>query len=149
MKQTKDEPDLERVALAFVEHINRGDVPRLVELMTEDHEFVDMAGDSFRGLPLMQQAWTDYFQLFPDYQIQVEATTVNGDSVVLVGCSAGTLSAHGRRALRRPDGSLPDGLQGPAIWTAHIRDGRVAQWRVCADTPTVRSCLGLGQAVPA
>lgn len=149
MKQTEDGTDLERVALAFVERINLGDVSRLLELMTEDHEFVDMAGDSFRGLALMQEAWTDYFRLFPDYEIQVETTSVNGDSVVLVGRSDGSLSAAGRRALRRPDGSLPDDLQGRAIWTARIRDGRVAQWRICVDTPTVRSCLGLAQAVPA
>ncbi|MEJ2211256.1 MAG: nuclear transport factor 2 family protein [Anaerolineae bacterium] len=143
-----DEPDLERVALAFVERINRGDVPRLMELMTEDHEFVDLTGDSFRGLALMQQAWTDYFRLFPDYQIQVETAAVNGDSVVLLGRSDGSLSAYGQSALRRPDGSLPDDLQGRAIWTARIRQGRVAQWRICADTPTARLCLGLGSAVP-
>lgn len=133
MKQTKDAPEPERVALAFVERINLGDVPRLMELMTEDHEFVDMAGDSFRGLALMRQAWTDYFRLFPDYQIQVETAAINGDSVVLIG---------------RSDGSLPDDLQGRAIWTARIQEGRVAQWRVCADTPTVRLCLGLNQAMP-
>lgn len=149
MKQTTDKTDLERVTLAFVERINRGDVAHLVELMTEDHEFVDMAGDSFRGRKLMREAWTDYFRLFPDYTIQVDAAMVNGDSMVLVGRSQGTLSAYGRQALRRPDGSLPEGMQGRAIWTARVQDGRVAQWRVCADTHLVRLCLGIGEAVGA
>jgi len=139
--------DLERVALAFVERINLGDVSHLMELMTEDHEFVDMAGDAFRGRALMRQAWSDYFRLFPDYKIRVEMAAINGDSVVIVGRSDGTLSAYGRRTLQRPDGSLPDDLQGRAIWTARIREERIAQWRICADTPTVRLCLGLGQEV--
>lgn len=143
MAQTTNEMELERVALAFVERINLGDVARLLELMTEDHEFVDMAGDAFRGRELMRQAWTDYYRLFPDYRIQVAATRANSDSIVLVGHSEGTLSAYGQLALRQPDGSLPEDLQGRAIWTARVRQGRIAQWRVCPDTPTVRLCLGL------
>lgn len=145
MKQTMDKTDLERVALAFVERINLGDVGRLLELMTEDHEFVDMAGDSFRGRDLMREAWTDYFRLFPDYTIQVEASMVNNSAVVLVGRSDGTLSAYGRQSLQPHDESLAERLQVRAIWTARVRDGRVSQWRICPDTATVRLCLGIGE----
>ena len=149
MKQTMDRTDLERVALAFVERINLGDVGRLLEMMTEDHEFVDMTGDSFRGRNLMREAWTDYFRLFPDYTIQVEASMVNDSAVVLVGRSDGTLSAYGRQALQNLDGALPGELQGRAIWTARVREGRIAQWRVCPDTSTARRCLGIGEEVTA
>jgi hypothetical protein len=34
-------------------------------------------------------------------------------------------------------------LDGPAIWTATITDGRVAHWRVYQDTPWVRRELNL------
>jgi hypothetical protein len=34
-------------------------------------------------------------------------------------------------------------LDGPAIWTAHIRDNLVTEWRVYDDTPENRRSLGL------
>ena len=34
-------------------------------------------------------------------------------------------------------------LDGPAIWTAEVRDGKVAVWRVYEDTPEVRARLGI------
>jgi ketosteroid isomerase-like protein len=93
----------------------------------------------------LRAGWRGYFDLFPDYRIEVERVAVTGDRVTLVGHSSGTLSDSGRAALRRADGSVPadDELQGPAIWTALIRDGRVAQWRVYLDTPDTRAALGI------
>jgi hypothetical protein len=95
----------------------------------------------------MRAGWEGYFRLFPDYQIAVERVLVDGSAVTLLGRSTGTLSEHGREALRRPYGSLPPEheLQGPAIWTARIQDGQVAQWRVDPDTPAVRAALAISE----
>jgi ketosteroid isomerase-like protein len=136
-----------RVALAFVERINAGDVAGIVALMTDDHEFVDTSGAAFRGREGMHDGWVAYFRLFPDYQIAVDRVLVEGPDVTLLGRSSGTLSAFGLEALRRPDGSLPPDheLQGPAIWTACVRDGLVCQWRVYADTPDTRALLGTAE----
>ncbi len=133
------------VALAFVARINAGDVAGIAALLTEDHEFIDIPGHSFRGRETLREGWTGYFRLFPDYQVHVEDVRVAGDTVTLIGRSTGTLLAEGAETLRRPDGTLPppDELQGPAIWTGRVRDGLIAQWRVYWDTPAVRAALGL------
>jgi uncharacterized protein (TIGR02246 family) len=132
------------VALAFVDRINDGDVAGIAALLTEDHEFVDTAGESFRGRETLRQGWIGYFQLFPDYRIAVEHVHVDGDRVALLAVTSGTLSAEGAETLRRPDGTLPaaDELQGPVILTAQVRDGQIAQWRVFWDTPEARAELG-------
>ena len=137
--------DAVSVALDFIERINAGDVDGIVALLTDDHEFNDTAGVAFRGREALRDGWRGYFALFPDYQIDIDWAGEGGGAVLLLGRSSGTLSAHGREALRRPDGGLPpqDQLQGPAIWTARIANSLVAQWRVYADMPETRSTLGI------
>jgi uncharacterized protein (TIGR02246 family) len=136
-----------RVALSFVECINAGDVEGIVALMTDDHEFIDTSGEAYRGREAMRAGWAGYFRLFPDYQVVVDDVRVAGSDVTMRGRSTGTLSEEGRETLRRPDGSLPpdDELQGTAIWTARILDGRVLRWRVYADTPDVRAALAISE----
>ncbi len=137
--------DPQSVVLAFVSRINAGDVDGIAALLTEDHEFIDTAGVSFRGRENLREGWTGYFRLFPDYRIDAPAVRVQGGTVTLVGTSSGTLTPFGEQALRRPDGSLPapDELQGPAIWTARVEDGLIAQWCVYGDAPEVRATIGV------
>ena len=137
--------DAVSVALAIVERINAGDVDGIAALLTDNHEFIDTGGASFRGREALREGWRGYFALFPDYRIDIEWVGEDGGAVMLLGRSSGTLSAHGREALRRPDGGLPpqDELQGPAIWTARIANSLVAQWRVYADMPETRITLGI------
>lgn len=134
------------VVLDFVERINGHDVDAVVRAMSDDHEFTDSAGNSIIGRTAMRDAWCAYYRLFPDYRIGVERVSRDGDLVVLLGRSTGTLSSAGRRELAGPDGAVApdDELQGPAIWTGLARDGLVAQWRVYVDDDDTRAALGVG-----
>ena len=133
------------VALEFIDRINARDPAMLAQAMTENHEFIDTEGNSAQSREQMREGWVGYYQLFPDYRIQINQVIVHETKVVLVGRSDGTLSEHGRKMLARPDGSPPpdEELQGPAIWTAEIRDQLVAQWCVFEDTAAVRAQLGV------
>jgi ketosteroid isomerase-like protein len=139
------EPDPRAVALAFVAAINARDVDRIAALMTEDHEFIDIPGQSFHGREPMREGWIGYYRLFPDYQIEVDRVLASDDAVTLIGSTTGTLSEFGREALRRAGGTLPgpDELQGPALWTARIQGDMVARWRVYWDTPDTRAALAI------
>jgi hypothetical protein len=134
-------------ALAFADAINARDVDRLAALMTEDHEFIDSEGSGAQGRETMREGWAGYYALFPDYAISVEQSSLLDDgSVVMLGRSDGAPSDLARETLRGPTGGplQPGDYQGPAIWTARIRDGLVAQWCVYDDTPEVRAKLGMG-----
>ena len=117
----------EDVANRFNGCINRGDLDGLAELMTDDHAFTDTLGATVAGKAACVDAWRGFFQHFPDYHNTFTKLTSRGDVAVAVGYSTCATAA----------------LHGPAIWAATIRDGRVAHWRVCLDTPEVRRELDL------
>ena len=126
------EPDPVRVALKFVNEINRHDVAALLALVATDHVFVDSLGQELRGRERLSAAWTAYFEMFPDYRVVIDDHFGAGPNVGLFGTASGTL--------RGPDGGLPPDRRWkiPAAWHAVVRDGRVERWQVYADNDPVR-----------
>ncbi len=116
------------VALDFVARINTRDPDRLAELMTLDHEFIDMAGGASRGRETMRKGWIDCFHMFPDYHVHIDDTLTKSHKIIFMGRSEGTLSDTGRDMMTKQYGAVPpaDELQGAAIWTAIVCDGKVA-----------------------
>ena len=117
----------EDVANAFNECINRRDLEALAALMTEDHVFTDGLGAAVPGKGACVEAWRGFFAAFPDYRNTFEQVSGRGDMAIAVGYSTCETPA----------------LDGPAIWTAEVRDGNVAHWRVYEDTPAVRAELNV------
>jgi ketosteroid isomerase-like protein len=102
------------VALRFNEKINERDLEGLAELMTEDHAFVDSDNAVTKGKSVMRNVWGEFFKRYPDYQNIFTNVTVQDNIVVMVGYS---------KCSFKP-------LDGPNVWTAKVRDGRVSEWRV-------------------
>lgn len=129
------------VAQAFVDEINDGNIDGLTDLMTEDHVFIDMDKGRSQGREKMRDNWEGYFQVFPDYQIAIFETHFSGDDILLVGMSTGTLSEFGRTVLEKAGQKITDDseFQGPAIWRAKIREGRIAEWQVLKDNRQTRN----------
>jgi len=137
------------VAQEFVQAINRQDVDGLVELMTPEHQFTDSLGNVARGRDSMREGWTLYFQMVPDYQLQIDETYVSESAVVMLGTAGGTYSHafESVRATGMPT-MLPDGTskvmnrwQTPAAVRALVADGKVAEWRVYADNEPIRKLM--------
>ncbi len=137
------------VAQAFIGEINAGNLDGLTSLMTEDHVFVDMADGRSQGRDKMRGNWEGYFQLFPDYQIDVSETHFSGSDIILIGESNGSLSDFGRTMLEKAGQKNVNGaaFQGPAIWRAKIRDGLVAEWQVYRDSRKVRDQFNIPELV--
>lgn len=115
------------VALRFNERINRRDLEGLVELMTPDHTFIDSEDEIHEGREAMREGWRDFFERWPDYRNVFTRIQVEGDLVVMVGYSTCSYEP----------------LDGPALWTAKVREGRLSEWRVYGDTPENRRRLGV------
>lgn len=107
-----DSFDIMMVALKFNEKINQRDLDGLVELMTDDHTFIDNAGDIYKN---MRDGWREFFANHPDYRNIFTSVTVRDNVVVMLGHST---CSNERR------------LNGPSIWTAKVRGGLVSEWRV-------------------
>ncbi len=102
------------VALRFNDRINARDLDGLAALMTDDHTFVDSAGDRVAGKAACVEAWRGFFAAFPDYRNVFATATTDGDRVTITGHS---------------ECSVPE-LAGPARWEVQVRDGKVREWRV-------------------
>lgn len=109
-----DSSKLMLTALGFNEKINRQDLEGLAELMTDDHTFVDAAGNVTKGKNVMKEGWREFFKKYPDYRNKFTSISVQDNVVIMVGYSTCSFKPLG----------------GPNVWTARIRGGRVSEWRV-------------------
>lgn len=128
-------PDHEAVVRAFVEAINAHDPDALAELMTHDHRFVDSTGAVIGGRDTVRDAWRQYYEVFPDYVVDVEELLSREGTVALFGIARGM---YARAGGSRDD----DALRIPAAWRARVRDGKIAEWSVFADNDAVRRVMG-------
>lgn len=111
---------------AFISAINRHDVAALSKLMSAHHAFVDPAGTLLSGPESMAAGWTEYFRMFPDYQIQAERLMADGACVAVFGSASGTY--NGKRGL-----VAENRIAMPAAWKAVVENGEVVLWQVYAD----------------
>jgi len=115
-----------KIVEAFIGAINRRDPAEISELMAEDHTFVDPAGRIVSGREDMIAGWRAYFQMFPDYKIQVENILANKTLVAVFGSASGTY--NGKRGL------VPaNKIEMPAAWKAVVENGKIKLWQVYAD----------------
>ena len=118
------------IVLEFMDRINKRDVDKLAELMTEDHLFVDSLGQKVKGREKMRGGWRAYFAFCPDYWVSHEEILQNGDLVAVFGAAGGTISAGGKLPAENK-------WRIPASWLAVVENGLVKEWRVYADNKPV------------
>jgi ketosteroid isomerase-like protein len=119
--------------IGFIDAINRGDVDRLVELMSPDHRLQVLQELPVAGREANRDAWNGYVTAFPDYVIYPEHLVHTGDDVFVLGSTTGS---H----LGLPD---QEERQLRVIWRATVRDGLLALWQIIENTPGQRALLGL------
>ena len=119
--------------IGFVDAINRGDVDRLVALMSPDHRLKVLQEPSLVGREANRGAWIGYLTAFPSYVIYPDHIVHRGDDVLILG---GTTGSH----LGLSD---QEESQLKVIWRATVRDGLLTLWQVIEDTPGQRAHLGL------
>jgi predicted SnoaL-like aldol condensation-catalyzing enzyme len=119
--------DPEQVVLAFNDCINTQDIAGLSALMTNDHTFIDSSNEVHQGKAMMVAGWTEFFHRYPDYRNHFTRLETRGNLVLVTGYST----------------CAYDPLDGPAIWTAKVETGRIAEWRVYLDTAENRARLNL------
>ena len=110
----------------FANAINKHNVDEICSLMTEDHKFIDSQGNEVVGKGKMRTGWIGYFQLFPDYKIEITDLFINGDTIAAFGFAGGTFQG------------LSDKKDNywhlPASWKAIIKNGQINLWQVYVDS---------------
>ena len=119
MSKPKDQlvETIKSAAMEFVKAINNGDSEALINLQTEDFTLIDADGEIFRG----RDGWEGYFSAYPEYKIHVQHVLTGGNGAAIIGKTTGS--------------QVPPEVEEKetVLWTAEIRDGRVAEWRLYTD----------------
>ena len=109
----------------FANAINEHNVDKICSLMTDNHRFIDSEGNQTAGKEQMRRGWIGYFQLFPDYKIEVTEIFFNDDTVAAFGFASGTFQGQSNRT--------DNYWRLPAAWKAVIKNGKIDLWQVFAD----------------
>jgi ketosteroid isomerase-like protein len=120
--------------LLYMDRINQHDAEKLVELNTDDAEFVDSLGGKMSGRPNMIKGWKGYFAFVPDYWVSHEEVLGDGKLVAVFGAAGGTIAG----ATATPDGGK---WRTNAAWLAVVEGGLVKKWQVYADNKPVYDIL--------
>jgi len=121
--------DAETTLKKFVACINAHDPTGIIALCTTDHVFIDSLGSKLSGHKQLEQGWSGYFSLFPDYCIEVESAISRGTLLLACGFASAT-HAPSQTPWRIP-----------AAWRARVEDERIAEWQVYADNKPVYELL--------
>ncbi|MEQ9404616.1 MAG: nuclear transport factor 2 family protein [Cyclobacteriaceae bacterium] len=119
--------DAKSIAYTLNDCLNQRDFSALSVMLMDNVTFTGSSNHSIMGKKACIEAWRTFCRLFPDYQSEFEEIVVNGETVSVRGYS----TCSNKR------------MQGPALWSGTIKDGKVYEWRVHHDTTENRVTLGL------
>ncbi len=120
-----------KIVLDFIESINSANADRIYTLMTTDHEFIDSQNNRMVGNDNMKKVWISYFDLFPDYKIEITDTLSNESIIVILGYASGTYKTN------KKSSDNDNHWRVPASWKAIVVDKKIKLWQVYADNSVV------------
>ena len=118
----------QQLLLQFIEAINNRNPSALASLMTDDHTFIDAQGSEFSGRDNMKAGWEHYFNMFPDYNIEVTDMLSQGDTWMLCGYASGSYKGSQHKEKQ---------WKIRAAWKAVVEDNKIKLWQVFADMTDV------------
>lgn len=118
---------MENVVHNFIDAINDHRIERIMAMITDDHKLIDAHGNEVSGIENLKAAWIGYYQLFPDYKIEIELVISKGEVFAVFGTATGTYNGESRKIENRH-------WRLPAAWKVVINGDNVALWQVYADT---------------
>ena len=123
---------MRQILLEFVEAINNHNTEKIAGLLLEDHVFIDSLGIETRGKDTMERAWVKYFEMFPDYKIDVKELLNEANRWYMFGFASGTYG-----------GENPQNFWLlPAAWKAVIDGDKIKLWQVYSDTKILFDIIG-------
>jgi len=114
------------IVIRFVKAINDHDVNEIVNLMSDDHTFIDAMDNKSVGKKGMKESWAGYYELFPDYLIEISDITENETVIGLFG----NVNATYKNLTNELNSNF---WRIPASWKAIVENNKVKHWQVYCD----------------
>jgi len=122
------------VVREFIDAINEHHIDKMVSMMTPDHTFVDSLGKVIPSRRAMRDAWLGFFEFVPDYNVTIDHTMAEAETVVAVGSASGTYTKDGEL---RPQNAW----KVPAAWRAVTSGARISTWQAFVDNDPLRRIM--------
>jgi len=122
--------DMKQTILKFLDRVNAHDVEGIMNLVSDEYEFVNSSGDHFRDRQFIRDTWRAQFENHPDYHIRADRVIADPDCVGVFGWAEGTYA---------PDGELreEDHWEVPCAFLFIAKDGKVTYFESYSDTSIV------------
>jgi ketosteroid isomerase-like protein len=114
---------------SFLDRINAHDVDGIAGFLSDDHVFIDAHDTFHEGKRLMRKAWAEYFELFPDYRVEIEHMIEEEDMLAVFGYASATYKG--------PGADPSNFWRLPGAWKAVISEGKIKLWQVYCDYKTI------------
>jgi ketosteroid isomerase-like protein len=126
------------IVLAFVKAINDHDVNKIYDLMPDDHIFIDGYGDKHVGKKGMKEGWQNYYQMFPDYIVEITDIIESKSVIGLFGYASATY-----RNIK--DKTNSNFWKTPAAWKAIVKNKKIKHWQVYCDYTRLQKIIDKSQ----
>jgi len=114
------------IVLRFVNAINEHNVNEIVNLMSDDFIFIDGTNHKTVGKKGMKEGWESYYELFPDYKIEISDITENDSLVGLFG----SVNATYKNLTNKLNSNV---WTITASWKAIVENNKIKHWQVYCD----------------
>ena len=114
------------IVISFIKAINNHNVDKIVDLMSDDHIFIDGYGDKSIGKSGMREGWHEYYKMFPDYKVEITEIVENDSIIGLFGYVNATYK-------NIMDESNSNFWRTPAAWKAIVENNKIKHWQVYCD----------------
>jgi ketosteroid isomerase-like protein len=115
-----------KIVQTFVKAINDHDVDKIFDLMSDDHVFIDGYGNKQEGRNGMKESWQNYYQLFPDYGVEITESIENDSVIELFGYASGTYKINNEKTNK-------NFWKTTAAWKAIVENQKIKLWQVYCD----------------
>lgn len=106
----------------FVEAINQQNLSKIIDMMTDDFQFIDTYGER-EDKEAMKTGWQGYFDWFPDYLIVIEDYIDNEDFAMIIGKASGSYLGQAEKY-----------WAFPAAWRVVVDGQQIKSWQVFCDS---------------
>jgi ketosteroid isomerase-like protein len=114
------------IVIRFVKAINDHDVNEIVNLMLEDYIFIDATNHKTVGKKGMKEGWKGYYELFPDYKIEISDITEKESVIGLFGY----VNATYKNLTNKLNSNF---WKIPSSWKAIVENNKIKHWQVYCD----------------
>lgn len=117
-------------ATHFIEMLNQHQADSLSVMLHQDAEFIDTQNRHLTGNQRIAQGWKKYWEIFPDYHLEVENIWIESDSIAIFAMAKATYK-NKKSESNENQWEIPMALQ------LHLINGKIKYWKMYGDTKII------------